>query len=82
MGRTNPTYRRWLDSFEQDLQPFRRSLRQEHQEDFDRLFDRATEHSSAAAMQNFSDPTIGTLLSILVSQERELRKLEEQLAAE
>ncbi len=76
MGRTNPTYRRWLERYETDWQPFRRSLREEHQADFDRLFDRAAEHASAAGLQNAPDPRMALLLSILLSQERALRHLQ------
>ncbi len=79
MGRTNPTYRRWLERFEDDWQPFRRALRAEHREDFDRLFERAAEHASAAGYQNATDPGRALLLAILVSQERELRQLRERL---
>ena len=82
MGRTNPTYRRWLDRQEATWQPFRRSLRVEHQADFDRLFDRAAEHASAAGFQNDIDPRMGMLLSILLSQERTLRQIEAQLDAQ
>lgn len=79
MGRTNPTYRRWLERQEDDWQPFRRSLRAEHRQDFDRLFDRAAEHASAAGVQNAADPRMALLVSVLVSQERELRRLRERL---
>lgn len=75
MGRTNPTYRRWLDRCEADWQPFRRALRQEHKADFDRLFERAGEHASAAGYQNATDPERAMLMAILLSQERELRQL-------
>lgn len=78
MGRTNPTYRRWLERYETKWQPFRRALRQDRQQDFDRLFERASEHAGAAGYQNATDPEVATLLTILVSQERELRELRER----
>jgi hypothetical protein len=37
MGRTNPTYRDYLQRFEERCQPMRRVLRQAHKSDFDRL---------------------------------------------
>ena len=82
MGRTNPTYRRWFERFQDEWQPFRRALRRAHQEDFDRLFDRASEHASAAGFQNPTDPTTAVIISIMLAQERELRALREQLESD
>ena len=79
MGRTNPTYRYWLERYEAEWQPFRRALRHDHREDFDRLFERASEHASAAGYQNATDPELATLVAILLSQERELRELRDRL---
>lgn len=79
MGRTNPTYRRWLDGYETDWQSFRRALRVDHRDDFDRLFERAAEHASAAGYQNATDPERTFLMAILLSQERELRRLRSRL---
>ncbi len=79
MGRTNPTYRNWLERYEADWQPFRRALRHEHRADFDRLFERASEHASAAGFQNATDPERSTFMAILLSQERELRALRNRL---
>lgn len=79
VGRTNPTYRRWLDRYEADWQPFRRALRAERRDDFDRLFERAAAHAAAAGYQNATDPEQAFVLAILLSQERELRKVRAQL---
>lgn len=79
MGRTNPTYRNWLERHEAGWEPFRRALRSTHREDFDRLFERANEHAAAAAQQNHADPELATVFAILLSQERELRELRERL---
>lgn len=81
MGRTNPTFRMQLERFEQDWQPFRRALRAEHQEDFDRLFDRANAHASAATYQNPVDPAMAAFMAMLLAQERELRVLRDRLEA-
>ena len=75
MGRTNPTYRAWLDRYEERWQPFRRALRESHRADFDRLFERAHEHAAAAGYQNATAPELAALVAILLSQERELRAL-------
>lgn len=79
MGRTNPTYRRWLDRFETTWQPFRRALRHDRQEDFDRLFERANEHAAAAGMQNAPQPEQAFMIAVLLSHEREIRRYREQL---
>lgn len=81
MGRTNPTFRDFLDSYEDRWRPFRRALRRRHREDFDRLFDRARSHADAAGHANATDPGTAVLLSMLLAQERELRDLRERLEA-
>lgn len=75
MGRTNPTYRDWLRSFEQDWQPFRRALRRQYQDDFDRLFEHADGFADAAGFANARDPELALLLSMLLAHERELQAL-------
>lgn len=79
MGRTNPTYRNFLESYESDWAPFRRALRRQYRGDFDRLFERAAEHAAAAGVQNPPDPTESLLLSLLVAHEAELRRLRERV---
>lgn len=79
MGRTNPTFRDQLQRFEEEWQPYRRALRREQQADFDRLFERAADHASAAGYQNPSNPELAVLFSILLSQERELQQLKDEI---
>jgi hypothetical protein len=79
MGRTNPTYRNHLDAYEQRCQAFRRALRREYKDDFDRLFERARDHAHAAGHLNSTDPERAAILSMLLAQEAELRELHEQL---
>lgn len=79
MGRTNPTYRRWLDRYEADWQPFRRALRAECRDDFDRLFERAATYAGPAGYQNATTPEWACVMAILLSQERELRQLRERV---
>ena len=78
MGRTNPTYRDYLQRLEDDCQPCRRGLRREYKADFDRLFDRARTHAEAACYHNNSDPDLPVLLSILLAHEHEIQQLQEQ----
>jgi hypothetical protein len=79
MGRTNPTYRDFLDRFAEQHRSFRRGLRREYTADFDRLFDHARAHADAAGYHNATDPEVAVLLSILLAHEHELRQLRERL---
>ena len=65
MGRTNPTYRAFLDSYEQEFGDYRRALRRRHQDDFDRLFDGARAFADAAGYANHLDRDTLVLVSIL-----------------
>jgi hypothetical protein len=75
MGRTNPTYREFLRSYEESWSRFRRALRRERRDDFDRLFEKAGRFAAAAGQANAVDPARATLLSMLLAQEVELRRL-------
>ncbi|KAB1198829.1 MULTISPECIES: hypothetical protein [Haloferax] len=79
MGRTNPTFRDALRRYRESWAPFRRALRAEDKADFDRLFSRASEHAAAAGNANPADPHRAVVLSMLLSQERELRRLRERV---
>ncbi|RDI72852.1 hypothetical protein [Halopelagius longus] len=81
MGRTNPTYRDALERYESSWEPFRRALRRDRTADFDRLFDRAHEFAGPSGQQNPADPHRTVVLSVLLSQERELRRLRERVDA-
>jgi len=78
MGRTNPTMRDRLDRLEEEWQPFRRSLRYRHQDDFDRLFERARGHADAASQQNPRDAWRAFVMGVLLAQEREIERLRER----
>lgn len=80
MGRTNPTYRNVVERQEERWQPFRRALRRRHEADFDRLFEYAARHASAAGYLNRTDPEVAMLFSMLLAVETERRGLEEQVA--
>jgi dihydroxyacetone kinase-like predicted kinase len=78
MGRTVPTYRMTLESIIQGWADFRRALSREDREAFDAMVNRARMHSSASTYAAFSDPVEGALLSILLEQEKEIRRLKER----
>lgn len=81
MGRTLPTFRDRLRQFEQEWQPYRRGLRRRHRSDFDRLLAKARQHAGAAGHQNPRSPEQAIVLSILLAQEIELRKLRDRVDA-
>jgi alkanesulfonate monooxygenase SsuD/methylene tetrahydromethanopterin reductase-like flavin-dependent oxidoreductase (luciferase family) len=75
MGRTTPTYRSYLDGYEAEWQPFRRTLRRSDRAAFDRVFEKARRHADAAGQRDPPDPRFAVLFSVLVAQERELAAL-------
>ena len=79
MGRSKPTFRNYLDRFEGDWAPYRRTLRRRDQPHFDRLFERAREHADAAGQLDPADPRLSILFSMLLAHERELSALRERL---
>ena len=81
MGRTNPTFRDFLDRYEDDWSAYRRGLRRRYKPHFDRLFDRAREHADAAGYMNAADPERAFVLSVLLAQEVEIRRLRRRLDA-
>jgi hypothetical protein len=80
MGRTNPTYRDYLQSVDDEWQPFRRALRQQNMADYDSLVDYARQYADAAGYLNRTDPEIALLLSMLVGLEAERRAVEARVA--
>ena len=78
MGRTNPTFRDVLGSVADRWQPFRRALRYEDQQRFDRLLGHARTHADAAGNLNHHSPIVPILIAIVLAQERRLDELEER----
>jgi hypothetical protein len=75
MGRTVPTYRMTLESIIQSWSDYRRALPKEDRDVFDQMVNRARMHASASTYAAFPDPVEGALLSILLEQEKEIRRL-------
>lgn len=81
MGRTNATLRDRLRKFEEEWQPFRRGLREQHQEPFDDLLEMADRFAQAAGFQNPVHAHRAILLSMVLAQEIERQELEARLAS-
>jgi hypothetical protein len=76
MGRTVPTFRQLIDDALARWWKFRRALRREDQEYFDRLFRRVRSYTQAATYQANDNPMEAILLSIALDQEKRLDALE------
>ncbi|HEV3220361.1 MAG TPA: hypothetical protein VGZ48_11365 [Candidatus Acidoferrales bacterium] len=76
MGRTIPTFRQLIEQAAQRWSKFRRALRREDQEHFDRLFNYVRCYTQAATYQCDEDPMQSILLCIALAQEKRLEALE------
>ena len=79
MGRTVPTYRTVLEALISDWQGFRKALRKEDAEAFDRLMDKARGLASAAGYDPRLDPMESVVMSILVQLEKEIAELRKKV---
>lgn len=77
MGRTVPTFRQLIEEAAERWSKFRRALRREDQEHFDRLFHRVRCYTQAATYQCNDNPMEAILLSIALDQEKRLHALEQ-----
>ena len=76
MGRTVPTFRQLIDDAIARWAKFRRALRREDQEYFDRLFRRVRSYTQAATYQASDNPMEAILLSIALDHEKRLDAIE------
>jgi hypothetical protein len=79
LGRTVPTYRNILENLVSEWQEFRRALRKEDREAFDRLMEKARMHASAASYEARIDPVESMFMSILLEQEKEIGELRKKI---
>jgi hypothetical protein len=79
MGRTVLPFSQVLEREYEEWKKFRRALRREDQEAFDRLFDRARLHTQAAADLSHPWPLESILLSICLEHEKLIAELAEKL---
>ena len=79
MGRTVLPFSQVLEQEFAEWKKFRRALRKEDQEAFDRLFDRAKLHVQAAAYTSHPWPFESILLSICLEHEKLLEKMIKEL---
>ena len=79
MGRTVPTFVQLIQETIAHWSKFRRALRREDQEHFDRLFHHARWYTQAATYQCNDDPMEAILLSVALDQEKRLDFIERTL---
>ena len=75
MGRTNATYRDTLRALEDQWADYRRGLRRDEQDQFDRLFEYARSHADASGYLNHPEPMYALLVSIALEQEAQLEEI-------
>ena len=78
MGLTVGTFRQLIEEAATRWAKFRRALRREDQEFFDRVFLRARCYTQAATYQCHDNPMEAILLAVAVDQEKRLHALEER----
>jgi hypothetical protein len=81
MGRTVLPFSRILEQEVQEWRKFRRGLRREDQQFFDRLFEEARLHVQAGVYASNPWPFETILLSILIEHEKALVELRSKLRA-
>src|SRR5580704_10040774 len=79
MGRTVPTFVQLIQQAAERWKKFRRALRREDHEHFDRLFVRVRYYTHAATYQCHDNPMEAILLSIALGQEKRLEAIERAL---
>jgi hypothetical protein len=79
MGRTVLPFSQVLEREYEEWKKFRRALRKEDQEAFDRLFDRAKLHVQAAAYTSHPWPLESILLSVCLEHEKLLMEILKKL---
>jgi hypothetical protein len=72
MGRTVPTFRQLIEEATAHWSKFRRALRREDQQHFDRLFRIVRSYTYAATYQCHDNPMEAILLSIVLDQEKRM----------
>lgn len=79
MGRTVPSYRQALEKEIERWKAFRKGLRREEAEAFDRMMDACRIHASAGSMATRPVLLEAMLMSILLHQEQSLTEIKEKL---
>ena len=79
MGRTIATFHQLIEETRARFAPYRRALRREDQQVFDRLFERVKYYAASGSMEASWNPLDTIFLTFFLEQQKTLRALEERL---
>ena len=79
MGRTVPTFRAALEVAIKRWDGYRKALRRDEREAFDRMMDACRLHSSASGQSTRPEPLEAMFMSILLEHQRKLEVLEAKI---
>ena len=79
MGRTLPTFTRYLEEEMSTWRDYRRALGKKDREVFDRLFHLAKRHIAEASHAKRPIPFDALVISILLEQQKEIERLKERI---
>ena len=77
MGKTNPTHRDLTAAWKDEWQPYRRALRYEARQRFDRLYEGANLYTMAGGALNPADVERTIVMGMLLTLVREIDELQE-----
>lgn len=79
MGKTVPPFRMVLERTVKEWEKYRKALRKDEQEAFDKLMDACRVHSSASSQASRPEPLEAMFMSILLEHQKRLDAIEEKL---
>lgn len=82
MGKTNPTHRDLVRAWSDEWEPYRRALRYEAQERFDRLYEGAQQYSMAGGALNPADVERTVVMGMLLTLATEVDELRSEVRDE
>jgi len=81
MGRSKPTVRSYIEQLRERMEPYRRPLRMQDHDSYDRLWEHAAYDAPSIKMADNGDVDWLILFAIARGQQREIEDLKERLAA-
>ncbi len=79
MGRTVPTFRKALEKEIGKWRVFRKALRKDERNTFDKLLEDSKKYISAGSQAKRPDPFRTMIMSILLEQEKEIQSLKKRI---
>jgi len=76
---TDKSYRKELDDIVEEWNKYRRALRGEERDTFDKIIDQAKSHTTAGNKQNHYKPIETFFISVILEQQMEIMRLKRKL---